>query len=294
MATNPAAPRRPAVAALLGLVQPGLGHVYAGRFRRGMAVIIILLALAAADVLLVVNNVAGWVLLPIFLIAILLHVGQAIDAFRVARGAGVPYTLKSYNTPYTYALVLAVGLGLGQAGDWIKKEFVERYRVPSAAMTETIQPGDWLYVDKREAGRVAPTRNALIVYRSPDDSTLALKRVVGVAGDTLRMRNDTLYRNDEPVSEPYAHVVASDQVNFTDTSLERMRTWGPVIVARGTVFVLGDNRHASKDSRHVGLIPLDAVVGTPSVVYYSYDPDGDWPLPALTAIRWQRLGTRLR
>ena len=99
MATNPAAPRRPAVAALLGLVQPGLGHVYAGRFRRGMAVIIILLALAAADILLVVNNVAGWVLLPIFLIAILLHVGQAIDAFRVARGAGVPYTLKSYNTP---------------------------------------------------------------------------------------------------------------------------------------------------------------------------------------------------
>jgi signal peptidase I len=186
------------------------------------------------------------------------------------------------------------GLGLGRVRDSIKEGFVEAYRVPSAAMSETIQLGDWLYVDKREAGRIAPTRNALILYRSPDDGTPAVKRVVGIAGDTLRMRNDTLYRSDEPVREPYAHVLANDRVNPADNSLERMRTWGPVIVARGTVFVLGDNRHASKDSRYVGLIPLDSVVGTPSVVYYSYDPEGDWPLPALTAIRWQRLGMRLR
>ena len=294
MATNPAAPRRPALAALLGLVQPGLGHVYAGRFRRGLAMVTTLLAVSAGTILFVMSDTAGWWLLPIVAIAFLLYVGQAIDAFRVARGAPVPYTLKSYNTLYTYALVLVFGLGLGKARDSIKEGFVEAYRVPSAAMAETIQLGDWLYVDKREAGHVAPTRNALIVYRSPDDQTLALKRVVGVAGDTLRMRNDTLFRNDEPVREPYAHVLTNDQVNLADASLEQMRTWGPVIVARGTVFVLGDNRHASKDSRHVGLIPLESVVGTPSVVYYSYDPDADWPFPALTAIRWQRLGMRLR
>jgi len=294
MATNPAPPRRPALAALLGLLQPGLGHVYAGRFRRGVAMITILLVASAANTLFAMNDIAGWWLLPIVPITILLYIGQAIDAFRAARGAPVPYTLKSYNTLYTYALVLVFGLGLGKARDSIKEGFVEAYRVPSTAMAETIQLGDWLYVDKREAARIAPTRNALIVYRSPDDRTLALKRVVGVAGDTLRMRNDTLYRNDEPVREPYAHVLTNAEVNLADTPLERMRTWGPVIVGRGTVFVLGDNRHASKDSRHVGLIPLDSVVGTPSVVYYSYDPEGDWPLPALTAIRWQRLGMRLR
>lgn len=256
--------------------------------------ITILLGVAAVNTLFAMNGIAGWWLLPIPLIAALLYVGQAIDAFRVARRAPVPYTLKPYNAVYTYALVLVFGLGLGKARDSIKEGFVEAYRVPSAGMAETIQLGDWLYVDKREAGRIAPTRNALIVYRSPDDRTLALKRVVGVAGDTLRMRNDTLYRNDEPVSEPYAHVLGNDRVNLADPSLQRMRTWGPVIVAHGTVFVLGDNRHASKDSRHVGLIPLDSVVGTPTVVYYSYDPEGDRPFPALTAIRWQRLGMRLR
>jgi signal peptidase I len=157
-------------------------------------------------------------------------------------------------------------------------------------MAQTFLLGDWVFVDKRASTRLAIGHTALVTYRSPDDYSVALKRVVGVRGDTLLMRNDTLIRNGKIIEEPYATVSHSP----TRDDLDRMHNWGPVNVSGDSIFVLGDNRHASKDSRHVGLIPIANVLGKPRMVYYSYDPQGDTALPALTAIRWSRLGSSPR
>ena len=145
---------------------------------------------------------------------------------------------------------------------------------------------DFLYVDERASTRHAIVHNALVAYRSPDDgSSVVIKRVVGVPGDTLRMRNDSLIRNDRIIEEPFVTI----SLTLGD-SLNEMGNWGPVTVSDDSMFVLGDNRHASKDSRHVGLIPIANVLGKPRLIYYSYDPEAEARLPFLTAVRWKRIG----
>jgi len=207
-----------------------------------------------------------------------------VDALVVARAARVPYFLRRSNTWYVYAATLALGFPLVS----LRHRVIENYRIPSESMARTMLVGDWVYVDKRASTRNAIADAALVTYRSPDDGSIALKRVVGVKGDILRMRNDTLIRNGKVIEESYATITPSPASD--DYFLNRMRNWGPVSISGDSIFVLGDNRHASKDSRDVGLIPIANVLGKPRMIYYSYDPDGDTPLPFLTAIRWNRLG----
>ena len=287
MRKDPTNRRKPALAALLSLVQPGLGHVYAGRFNRAVAVIAIALAVASADVLLLLSHEQGrWIAYFLDLVPIPLYVLIVLDAVLVARRAPVPYVLKRYNTPSMYALLLVFGLGLARGRVWLNEFYVRAFRVPSVSMQQALLVGDWIYVDLRAAARRV-SRDSLIVFRAPDNGVIAIKRIVGVPGDLLAMRNDTLMRNGQTVSEPWVTIVNDAH---PDEETERMKTWGPVRVPQDDVFVLGDNRHASNDSRNYGFVPSSHLMGKPRLVYYSFDPDGDSPLPFLTAIRWNRIG----
>jgi signal peptidase I len=275
--------RRPWLAAVFSFLQPGLGHVYAGRLDRAIAVIAVLLLAGVASTLLLLTMTLGSWVVALLLLAAALYAGVAADAVFVARAAPEPYFLKRSNSWYVYAGTLTLGIALRS----LHERVIERFRIPSEAMAQTILLGDWLFVDKRASTRRTIVHTALVTYRSPDDYSVALKRVVGVQGDTLLMRNDTLIRNGRIIEESYATINPSSTASDV---LDRMRNWGPVNVTGDSIFVLGDNRHASKDSRHVGPIPTANVLGKPRIIYYSYDPEGGTPLPALTAIRWKRLG----
>lgn len=279
--------RRPWLAALLTAAQPGLGHVYAGRLDRGLVVFAALLLAGAANVLSILAGARGWWLVPLVLLAPVLYAAAMVDALLVARRAPVPYVPRPYNRASAYVLVIVLGLGLAQARDLLTDRWFAAYRIPSEAMAGTVLSGEWLWVDRRDAAR-GVARDGLVVYRAPDDSVVLLKRVAGLPGDRLLMRNDTLIRNGQPVLERYVTIDPTSAA--AGASLDSMRNWGPVTVSRDGIFVLGDSRHASKDSRHVGEIPLANVIGRPLFIYYSYDPQGDHPLPFLTAIRWSRLG----
>jgi signal peptidase I len=276
--------RRPWLAAVLTLVQPGLGHLYAGRLQRGIVVFAILAVLGVVAIVLtllrpgVVSPIAAVLLLLAFVIAV-------VDAWIVAKRAR-PFQLHAYNRWYVYLGVLACGWVLGR----FRADILQAFRIPSAAMAPTLMPHDWIYVDKRSATRRTLARQDLLVYRSPDDRATVIKRIVGVPGDTLLMRNDTLMRNGSRVAESYVDWlrIAADRAGTSE-----LGNWGPVVVPPNTVFVLGDNRHESKDSRQVGPIPAVSAIGKPLVIYYSYDAEGDTPLPFLTAIRWQRVGKRV-
>ncbi|HET9184289.1 MAG TPA: signal peptidase I [Candidatus Angelobacter sp.] len=151
--------------------------------------------------------------------------------------------------------------------------------VPTGSMERTILVGDHLFLDKLLYGPRIPLLNCrlpmlktirrgdIIAFLYPKNpSETYLKRVAGVAGDRLEIRNGVVYVNSRPVPEPYA--VHTGPVTGP---YEQM---APIVVPPGKLFVLGDNRDDSSDSRDWGFVPVQNVIGEPMFVYWSYDAPG--------------------
>lgn len=183
------------------------------------------------------------------------------------------------------------------------------FRIPSASMRPTLQEGDFLFA--RKVGVRSAGHGDLVIFPSPLDPGVALvKRVVGMPGDTIAMVEGRLERNGQRVTEPYAaapepgvdpedpqmrawqrrYLAAGSAETYRPT----LRTWGPLVVPPDSLFVLGDNRDRSYDSRYWGWVGRDRIEGRPMIIYYSYDPDAAGSFGIVTAIRWQRLLHRPR
>ena len=174
---------------------------------------------------------------------------------------------------------------------------MQPFRIPSESMIPTLHVGDFLLVDKQSFATeghwsqlLPPTairRGDLAVFHFPVDPQLHLiKRIVGVAGDHIRLRSGKPIVNGKPLPEPYAFYSEARPNNFrdnfpslreTDPNLDpawwdQMRhlvQGGEITVPPGEYFVLGDNRNDSEDSRYWGFVPRDALVGRPIAVYFS-------------------------
>jgi signal peptidase I len=124
----------------------------------------------------------------------------------------------------------------------------EPFRIPSESMSPTLRPGDQALVAK--VGGTA-NRGDLVAFHAPQTGEIMLKRVVAVGGDTVGLEDGVLVVNGRPQREAYVEDPdAVDSVYF-----------GPVRVAPGSVFVLGDNRGNSDDSREFGAVPADRIIG---------------------------------
>ena len=210
----------------------------------------------------------------------------------------------------------------------IRAFLIEAYRIPSESMVPALLVGGWLFVNKLRfgpnipftnvnlPGYAEPLRHDVVVFKSPDQidqpedpNPTLVKRIIGMPGDTLYMRSAKLFVNGVPQSEPYAEGSESgaDEVSplfewQKRYSLKASRfgaapeqpshdNWGPLVVPPKRFFMMGDNRYNSKDSRYWGLVPRENIRGRPMFVYYSWNAvDSDKPLPALTDIRWKRIG----
>jgi len=194
---------------------------------------------------------------------------------------------------------------------------VEAFRIPSSSMERTLLAGDFLLVNKWVYGAEIPfTSTRLPALRPPrhgdvivfdwpvDPGKAFVKRLVGLPGDTLQMRAGRLERNGRAVREPYVRRGAPVSARGADpvgsggeagaTMGASRDGWGPLIVPPGHLFVLGDNRENSLDSRYWGFVPFTLLRGAPWLVYYSFTPDSTAPIPWLTRIRWGRIGTAVR
>jgi signal peptidase I len=195
---------------------------------------------------------------------------------------------------------------------------VKAFRISSGSMERTLLVGDFLFVNKalygaevpliggRLPGVREPRRGDIVVFRSPIEDSILVKRLIGVPGDTVGMVGGELSRNGRAVQEPYVQHLGSGQPEPPDPEMRRWqlpffvgkdsagyhptsRDWGPLVVPRDSFFMLGDNRDGSRDGRFWGFVPRRNIQGSPVIIYFSYDP-GHWrPLPFLTAIRWKRL-----
>jgi signal peptidase I len=130
----------------------------------------------------------------------------------------------------------------------LRAEVVESVRVDGVSMMPTLTQGDVLVVDKRDR---TLARGDLVTFHSPQKGEPVLKRVVGVGGDVVAIRDAILFVNDVEVNEPYVDHESIDALYY-----------GPLTVHQGSVLVLGDNRANSIDSRVYGEVPLQDVTGT--------------------------------
>ena len=124
---------------------------------------------------------------------------------------------------------------------------VEPVRVSSDSMSPTLEQGDVVLVQKVDR---TPGRGDLVTFDSPVDGERNVKRVVGVAGDVVAIRDAVLHVNGRRVEEPYVDLASIDALYY-----------GPVTVPGGTVLVLGDRRAGSIDSRRFGPLPLESLTG---------------------------------
>jgi len=188
----------------------------------------------------------------------------------------------------------------------LKSSIADWNWVPTGSMKPTIIEGDMVYVNKLAYGlrlpltsyRITtwsqPQRGDIVILFSPEDGTRLVKRVVGLPGDKIRIQDNILVINGQPLHYVYiepdylkdftladkkSRAFAMEKLGRTShavmstPSIKALRNYGPVTVPQGYYFVLGDNRDSSRDSRFFGFVPREAIIGKALAVVVSFDLD---------------------
>jgi len=210
------------------------------------------------------------------------EVGQA----RAASGG------KSVLREYAEALIVAVLLALV-----IRTFVVQAFKIPSGSMLPTLQIGDHILVNKFMYSFAPIQRGDIIVFKFPQDETRDfIKRVIGLPGETLEIRGKRVLINGDPLQESYA--VYSDGPFARGGDRDRL---GPLVIPAGQLFMMGDNRDHSMDSRVWGFLDARKIKGKAFIVYFSIRSE-EIPYTSVLRgvlyvvthpliIRWGRLGT---
>jgi len=199
--------------------------------------------------------------------------------------------IKSKIKEYAEAIIIAILIAVV-----IRTFIVQAYKIPSRSMVPTLVVGDHLLVNKFIYGVKIPffrktiipisnpERGDIIVFVYPvDRSKDFIKRVIGVGGDKIEIRDKVILLNDKPFKDSFG--IFTDSRIFPSTMQPR-DNYGPVVVPDGSLFVMGDNRDESADSRFWGLVDLKDVEGKAFIIYWSWDRDEN-------RLRWERLGNLL-
>lgn len=203
---------------------------------------------------------------------------------------------KSKVQEYIEAIIIAILIAL-----FIRTFIVAAYKIPSRSMVPTLLVGDHLLVNKFIYGIkipilrkiivpiTDPQRDDIIVFIYPHDrSKDFIKRVIGVGGDTIEIKNKKIFINKKQYSDN--HGIYSDDMIYP-ASMQPRDNFGPVVVPPNSVFVMGDNRDESADSRFWGFVDLKDVEGKALIIYWSWNSEEKDDI--FWKLRWNRLGKLL-
>ena len=202
---------------------------------------------------------------------------------------------KSVLREYFESIVIAVILAL-----FVRTWAVQAFKIPTGSMENNLLIGDHLLVNKFV---FAPTltgieetllpidpirRGDIIVFKYPEDPERDfIKRVIGLPGETVELRNKKVHINGKPLDEPYVQYLFTPSDDEGPFDYDVRMTYGPVTVPADHYFMMGDNRDNSQDSRYWGFLPREYIKGKALFVYFSFSEEpGSNPL---TSIRWSRI-----
>jgi signal peptidase I len=199
---------------------------------------------------------------------------------------------------------MASGIGIPIAiALLVRATLVQAYHIPSGSMENTLYPGDFVLAEKVSFGPTLPGRlpglslnlpswripglrhphpGEIIIFQHPENPDVDLiKRCVAVEGQTVEIRDKVLYVDGRRFESPPG-------LKYTDPDhrADPRDNFGPYVVPPGHLFVMGDNRDNSFDSRFFGAVPLENIRARPLAIYFSWDSRG----PLLEKIRWRHLG----
>jgi signal peptidase I len=194
--------------------------------------------------------------------------------------------IKEYLEPIVIAVLIAL---------FIRAFIVQAFKIPSSSMEPTLLVGDHLLVNKFIYGiRIPYTDIKLFQYKKPgrgdiivfifpkDRSKDFIKRVIGTEGEKVAIVHNKIYINDKLIDDPWG------RFTMPRASIE---DYGPVRVPESSLFVMGDNRDNSQDSRFWGFVKLNEVKGKALIIYFSWDSNAQ---DVLNKIRWTRFGKLIR
>ncbi len=194
-------------------------------------------------------------------------------------------TLKEYAQAILIALVIAL---------FVRTFIVQAFKIPSGSMIQTLLIGDHILVNKFIYGVKNPlTRTTWIDLDKPQRGDVIvfifplerdkdfIKRVIGVGGDTIQIINKKVFVNGKPFKDPPG--VQHTDPNILPAGVSPRDNLGPIKVPPEKLFVMGDNRDQSFDSRFWGFVPVKDVKGKAFIIYFSWDSDSH-------GIRWNRFG----
>lgn len=301
--------RRPWLIVLLGLLFGSFALIYCGQLRRTVAWLVgtwLLFGVAAVVMLYCPNGQLG----VLGGVGVLLATKAAllVDAVRQGkRQEKKPW--RPFQCWWGYLLMLVMIVLVDSFVLELKTRYwVEAFVLPANGMQETLVAGDRILVDKLFFNSKQPTRGQVVVFKHqvdrPNFSQESLpqnyvKRAIGVAGDTVSIKDNQVFVNGKLLEEPYA--IFLEKYAPSSELYSTLQNFPGVEVPPGHVFVLGDNRWASLDSRFFGMVPVEEIVGVARVIFWSREYQAPQPtrqnpnaVESWGELRWNRIGKRVR
>ena len=293
--------RKPWLAVFLSYLLPGIGHLYAKQTVRGTILLVAALVVFAAESEWLVFSLAS-VLLSFFAMK------DAFDSAGDMNGSSVRFLKQG--TPLLLLVVVMTALHSFPFEELVKTRLMQAYKIPTGSMLPTLNVGDFLLVDKSEKAKGAVSRGSVVVFKYPvNPEKKFIKRVIGMKGDKVQVITGDLYVNEQAVSalpgdSPgvkgpeheypkaafYEERLGNVQYRIQrliDRADQSLMNEGPWVVPEGSLFVLGDNRDNSQDSRQWGPVPKEYIEGKALKIFWSWDSTAG-------RVRWDRIGRTIR
>ena len=292
--------RNPKIALAMSLIMPGLGQIYNGDIAKGLS---LFLTFAFA---IPVCTWIGMQISPLLslmaligvLLTIFIYGVSVVDAFQMAKRIGTSFQLGPANRPYVYLALMFFGyfFVLLQLTDYTQTHLAQFFKVPSKSMVPSVLQGDHFFADKRvntPGAKHAIKRGDIGIFVYPNDRTsIYIKRIIGMPGDKIEITANDVTINGKSIRGDQVSDLGSEELNKLlidhNAYLEKADSgetysviWKKdsqqkpisITVPDGYVYLMGDNRDESQDSRKFGPVPLTDVVGIAKQVMFSTSAD---------------------
>jgi signal peptidase I len=279
--------RNPWLAGIFTVLAVGLGHIYSGQAKKGIFLYFIGQGvLLAAFLPLIYFSPTTINILIVFFVSFAFIIYCVVNAVKLSKRHKYGYKLKRYNKWYVYlgSWILATVIIQPCLSIIIKANIIQAYKIPAGSLKPTLLIGDHILARKAYAVKQGIKRGDMVIFPYPDDpSKDYIKRIVALGGEALEIMDKKVLINGEILNEPY--VIYTDQ-KILQNKFGHRDNLGPLTVPDDSVFVLGDNRDESNDSRFWGFLKRATIKGKAYSIYWSWDRES-------FRVRWNRIGKRI-